>query len=359
MRDKGGKEIGALLQILKGPPRQEISFASCNADTLIQLAAMHRVIYQVLLYGQQHPDLFTQEQLEDLNTRCRNNAIRSLSQLQELIRVTGGLQAAGIPHVVIKGPQLARMIYGREALKESLDLDIMLVHSSGQEPAHTQLTGMGYMQSNLNAYTGILPRRIFLTGKREVHYFNPANKCHIDLHIRPGANTYLTAGLFRDFFTRLEDFDLEGHPVQVLPPEQYFVYLCYHGALHQFSRLGWLTDIRAYLSLKRGELDYDRVLSLAREMRAERSLFIAMTLLREYFDDEIPAPVEKAMMRNRQFDFLVRNCRRMLSRDAGYGLTVRGRVNKFIYMMVLIRGVAGRIDLLYGIVMRILANWME
>ncbi len=218
-----------------------------DAEKLIRLAEMHRVTYQLYVFAQGHPGMLNTSQVEMLADRCRKNALRSLEQLQELIRITGDFQQAGIPVVVLKGPQLARMVHGREALKESVDLDLLLVHDTDLEKAHLLLTGAGYTQSNLNAHTGKLSRKIFLIAKREVHYFNPRNKSHIDLHARAGANTYLTDGLFHDVFNELETFDLDGQPVTIFAREQYLVYLCYHGALHQFSRLGWLMDIRAFV----------------------------------------------------------------------------------------------------------------
>ncbi len=238
-----------------------------------------------------------------LADRCRNNALRALVQLQELIRISGDFQQAGIPVVVLKGPQLARMVHGREALKESVDLDLLLVHDTDLERAHLLLTGAGYTQSNLNAHPGKLSRKIFLIAKREVHYFNPRNKSHIDLHARAGANTYLTDGLFHDIFKELETFDLDGHPVTIFAREQYLVYLCYHGALHQFSRLGWLMDIRAFVLAYQDVMDYGKAISLARKNKSETCLFLAFSLLEKYFDDEVPIVLKQIMPGNKRFQF--------------------------------------------------------
>jgi hypothetical protein len=355
MSDELEKEISILLQILKGGPNQSITKELFNADSLIRIAIMHRVSHSLLVFSQDHPELISPQQSEKLSQHCRDNAIRSLGQLGELIRVAQGLNQAGIAFVVIKGPQLARMLYGREALKESVDLDIMLVRESDLEQAHVLLSGIGFTKSDLNGYPGKHSRKIFLIAKREVHFMNPASQVHIDLHIRAGANTYLTAGRFRHFFETLETFYLEGQPVTILPPEQYLAYLCYHGSLHQFSRLAWLMDIRAFLRVKRNDLNDEKILSEAGEIKAERSLFLAMTLLHQLFGDEIPGTFEKAMTHKKRIEWMAKICRRMLIRDPGYGLTLPGRYHKLVYMMILIRGFAGRMDLLYGIAMRALA----
>ncbi len=317
---------------------------------------MHRVTYQMYVFAQGHPGMLNTSQVEMLADRCRKNALRSLEQLQELIRITGDFQEAGIPVVVLKGPQLARMVHGREALKESVDLDLLLVHDTDLERAHLLLTGAGYTQSNLNAHKGKLSRKIFLIAKREVHYFNPRNKSHIDLHARAGANTYLTDGLFRHIFDDLETFDLDGQPVAIFAREQYLVYLCYHGALHQFSRLGWLMDIRAFVQAFREVLDYGKMVSLAREIKAETCLFLAFSLLEKYFNDEVPVVLKQIMPGNKRSNFLENSCYKMLSQEPGYGLTLAGRANKLSYMMRMINNMPGRLDLLYGISMRFLSK---
>lgn len=354
MSDAGREELGILLEILKDPADQKISVKSCNTGMLLRLAGIHRVNYQLLVYAQNHPGYFSAEQMDALGTVCRKNAKRSLSQLGELIRLAKGFHEAGITIVVIKGPQLARMIYGREALKESVDLDIMLVRESDLEVADVLLKIMGYTWSTLDSHTGKISRKIFHIAKREVQYVNPGKNSFIDLHIRAGSNTYLTVKRFRNIFDQLETFDLEGCAVNILPAEQYLVYLCYHGSLHEFSRLSWLMDIRAYLSLKKDVLDFDRVLYLAREINAEKSVYMALALLNSYFGDKIPAKIYNAIPHNKSFGFLLKSCERKLTKDPGYGLTLRGRTSKFIYMMLLINGFPGRIDYLFGIFMRML-----
>jgi hypothetical protein len=351
------RELKILLNILKGRGDQRLPDDRFDEEKLIRLAEMHRVTYQLYVFAQDHPGILTPAQVELLSDRCRRNALRSLDQLQELIRIAGDLQQTGIPVVVFKGPQLARMVHSREALKESVDLDILLVHAVDLEQAHNLLTGSGYTQSNLNVHRGKLSRKIFLIAKREVHYFNPRNKSHIDLHLRAGANTYLTDSLFHHIFKELETFDLDGHPVTIFAREQYLVYLCYHGALHQFSRLGWLMDIRAFVLAYQDMLDYGKAISLARKNKSETCLFLAFALLEKYFDDEFPAIIKQIIPVNKRFSYLVNSCYKMLSRDPGYGLTLAGRANKLAYMMRLINNLPGRVDLLYGISIRFVSKF--
>jgi hypothetical protein len=341
-------EIKLLLQIVTND-HQEMPLSPINISRLIRLAVRHKVVYQLLRFAQQYPPLFTPDQLLKLENRSRHNAQRSLTQLSEMKTIAGSFNEKGIGYVCIKGPQLARMIYGREALKESVDLDIILVDNNNLSRVHVLLSELGYTRSNLNQYPGAWRRKIFLTAKREVHYFNQQNKCSIDLHIRPGANTYITEKRFKGFLSRLKAFDLEGKSIPVLPDEAYFVYLCYHGALHQFSRLAWLLDIRAFMQIKSAKLDFSQVSFIARSLQLERCVYLAFVLLKDYFGEE---PVGKNDNMPARMRFLAASCHRMLDREPQYGLSLRGRIDKFIYIMVLLKGLAAKIDWIYGIIMR-------
>jgi hypothetical protein len=352
-------EITVLLALLSGRQDNVILQAGFNHDRFMKLTMMHKVSYQVLQYARQHTMFLSAEWVEKLGNKCRQIALVSLGQLQELVRITRRLHENDIAFAVIKGPQLARMIYGREALKESVDLDMMLMSQSDFTRTHGVLTRLGYTWSNLNDYKTTFSQKVFLLAKREVQYTSPTTRCHIDLHVRPGANTYLTAKLFRNFFDDFESYDLEGVGMPVPPPEKYLVYLCYHGSLHQFSRLAWLLDIRTFLLLKKNMLDYPKLLSIARSLRTERSLFLAMRLLQEYFGDEIPEPLKNQFSHSKRMNSLVKRCRRMIDKDEGYGLSWPGRIGKLMYMMMLIKGFAGKIDLLYGIFMRMLIGGLK
>lgn len=339
-----------LLTLLRGETPQPAT------DALVTLAQMHRVSYEVWRYAQHNPGFLTKRQLEKLDAHCRSNALKALDQLLELTRVSRAFHEEGIAYASVKGQQLSRMLYGRHAQKESVDLDLLLARAADLNKAHALLTAMGYAQSSLNRYRGRFARRVYLIGKREVDYFNPSNQSRIDLHLRPGANTYLTAYHFRNFFMELETTVIDGYPIFIPPPEQYFAYLCYHGALHQFMRLGWLMDIRAFLAVKGKELDMNKVWRQAANMGATRHLQLALILLRDWFGDEIPVVLRAKMKEGPRLRLLARICRRGLSRPSGYPLTLAGRTGKFVYMMILLRGLSARMDWLYGIVTRQIAG---
>src|SRR5437899_2597076 len=68
--------------------------------------------------------------LSELRARVEQNRVRNLEQSAELLRVLERLQDAGIEAVPYKGPVLASEVYGDVALREFVDLDILV------EPRH-------------------------------------------------------------------------------------------------------------------------------------------------------------------------------------------------------------------------------
>ncbi len=342
------KEIIILLRIIAGIADSKM-MQGIDSKRLIRLSYLHKVVYQILLFAQKNPGVFSAQELGDFNDHSLKVARKSLSQLQELRNLDAQFKEKSISFVCIKGPQLSRMIYGREALKDSVDLDLMLVNGKDLPVVHTLLSEAGYTRSNLNDYPGKLRRKLFLIAKREVSYFNPSTRIAIDLHIRPGANTYLTEHRFDDFFQRLKPFDLEGTSVTVLSDEAYFVYLCYHGALHQFSRLAWLADIRAFLKLKSTTMDMLEIKAIAGKWRVTNCVNLALGLIKAYFEEEyLPFSTESSW----RMKFLIASCKKVLYHSPGYGITLPGRIHKTIYIQFLLDGLAARIDWFYGIVMR-------
>jgi hypothetical protein len=347
-------EIQALLKLAAGEKFTRAK--GLNIPRLIRLSFRHKTVYHLQLFARDQKELFSEEQLFRIETHSRKIAMQSLTQLNELKKIAAILNGRSIGYVCIKGPQLTRMLYGREALKESVDLDILLRDGSDLMTLHGILSGLGYTQSNLNHYPGTLRRNIFLVAKREVHFFNKINRCAIDLHIRPGANTYLTEKRFTGFLKDIKPFDLDGTTVSIMNDEAGFVYLCYHGALHQFSRLAWLMDIRAFLIQKHETLDFNLALRIASICKIERCVSLALLLIKEYFKDDYAASQFNPDKRVGQ---LASICSSMLARDASYGSTLKGRAQKFIYVMMLMKGFSAKADWIYGILVRQMIKLIE
>jgi hypothetical protein len=319
---------------------------------LAVLSARHATDHYLFKYFQQNPSLFLNEQLQKLREKMTQQAVKSLRQLSELILLCRNLNPKGVQYIIIKGPHLARMLYGNTAIKVSVDLDILMVNPEDLNAFHEVLTGAGYACVEKKLMNGTWKQRLFVSAKREVHYYNRMAGCAVDLHVKPLANTILTAYRYRSFFADIEQVPFEGIIIPVLPPEKYFVYLCYHGACHQFSRLAWLLDIRNFYGQKRDTLDIDKILSVARSLNMERPVCLAFMMLNVLFEVEIPGIIKSSIEDSKRMKKLAINCLRAISLERGEDLKLSPRFDRMVYLIRLNKGVAGKVDVVLSILMR-------
>jgi hypothetical protein len=319
---------------------------------LAALSARHKTEYYLFVYFQQFPHLIPSEQLQQLRERITSQAVRSLRQLHELIALCKSLHQKGLSYAIIKGPHLARMLYGNEAVKVSVDLDILMVNPEDLPDFHAVIVHAGYACTQQKLLTGNWKQRLFISAKREVHYYNHMARCAVDLHVKPLANTILTAHRYRDFFADIEQVAFEGISIPVLPPEKYFVYLCYHAACHQFSRLAWLMDIRNFYTRKQDTLDIEKILAVARSLNMERPVWLAFYMLNILFDIEIPERIKSSFNGCSLMEWMAKNCLKAISCERGEDLKFRARFDRMVFLIRMNKGLAGKADVLLSMVMR-------
>jgi hypothetical protein len=321
-------------------------------EQLAALSARHKTEYYLFAYFQQFPNLILSEQLQQLREKMTQQAVKSLRQLSELITICKNFNQKGIRYAIIKGPHLARMLYGSAAVKVSVDLDILMVKPEDLPAFHAMLINASYICVEQQLLTGTWKQRLFISAKREVHYYNRMTGCAVDLHVKPLANTILTAYRYRDFFADIEQVPFEGITVPVLPAGKYFVYLCYHGACHQFSRLVWLLDIRDFYLQKRDILDMEKILALARSLNMERPVCLAFMMLNILFTIDIPHRIKSTVNNSNLLKKLAVQCLQAISLERGEDLRLGARFNRMIYLIRLNKDVAGKADVLLSMVMR-------
>jgi hypothetical protein len=350
--------LKALLDILgKGATgRNELVVSNHDVHEfrkLVLLSDRHATDYYLFLYFQKYSHLILPDQLSCLRDKITRQAIRSLGQLGELISICQHFNNRGLKYTIIKGPHLARMLYGNSAVKVSVDLDILMVNPENLFDFHSVFINAGYSCYEQKLLTGSWKQKLYISAKREVHYFKRKSGCTIDLHVKPLANTIITQHWCRNFFSDLQYLPFEGITIPVMPPEKYFVYLCHHGASHQFSRLGWLLDIRNFYNRQIEILRIDIILSVAAYLNTQRSVYLTFYLLEGMFNDPMPEKIKKAMgPTGRTIEWLAMNCLKSISYEKGDNLTLRARFGRIVYLMKLTKDLAGKVDVVLSVFLR-------
>lgn len=223
--------------------------------------------------------------IETLKSRKQHLMTQHLSQTQLLIELTEALTAARLPFRVLKGLPLNQQLYDQQCIRWSQDIDILidpvdLVH------AHSVLTQLQWKKIDsvhaLSTETFQTLPPPYSQWIIDLDYQHATKKLHLELHLKSFLHTR-TADLVLDpaLFISFKHMSLP-----VLTHEYNFVYLCHHAAKHSWARLQWLVDVAIFY--RRYPLDWQKVLTLAKQRNQYRALLEARKLLLTLFDLHLP-----------------------------------------------------------------------
>jgi len=157
----------------------------------------------------------------------------------------------------------------QEALKESLDLDIMLVHAENLMQVHAMLSEWIQLVEPERLHWPDQPETLPHC-KREVDYFNREKRCAVDLHIRPGTNTYLTERNFKGFLSELQSDNVEGTRVAFTRRGLFRLPLLPRCPASVFAS-GLVDGYPGVSGRKKNLLDYTKIMTIARKIRADEA----------------------------------------------------------------------------------------
>lgn len=210
---------------------------------------------------------------ELLKTQHLQMSVKSLQQLAELIRINTLFSAQGIQMIPLKGVLLSHLLYGNSAMRDSLDIDI-LVKPEDVDRSDILLKSEGYQCE----YPGVE-----LTQQQKTHLQHHIHHYEYK-HVEYGFNLELHCRSFLWTVEQTEELwknnqvtDLHGSQFINLSDNSLLLYLCEHGARHNWFRLKWLSDVAMLFSRERqdnwssiielaGRLDLTRVLALSAQL---------------------------------------------------------------------------------------------
>ncbi len=196
------------------------------------------------------------------------------------------LETHNIPAIPIKGPILAKTLFGDLALRQSGDLDL-LVPNRCVSSALDVLGSRGYqLRRSLGAGQEAAYRRYDCQFELERPDQMILAELHWNPHPRSMAVRFDTKGLWE----RARTIPFQDRFVLSLSPEDDLIFLCVHGSGHLWSKLNWICDIHEFVSAHT-TIDWKRCLELARKQGCERMLLLGLTLAEALLKAELPEPV--------------------------------------------------------------------
>lgn len=217
----------------------------------------------------------------EIRAAARRFGYQSVLLSGELIRLLNRLEAAGVAALPFKGPTLAAAAFGSPALRQYVDLDLLVRHEKFSA-ASSALVGMGYIprQDPWSAVRHLSHERTF-DGRD--------GRVEIDLH-RRAFSRELPEIPEDELWERLDQVRLGEADVPTIRPEWLLVMLAEHAHKHLWIRIGWIADM-AHLIAARPSLDWDELLANARRVGGRRVLGVGLTLAAGLLSAPLPTPI--------------------------------------------------------------------
>lgn len=214
------------------------------------------------------------------------NHARNLALAREVLTIVDLLETHNIPAIPIKGPVLAKTLFGDPALRQSGDLDL-LVPKRCVSSALDVIGSRGYqLRQSLGAGQDAAYRRYHNQFELERPDQMILAELHWNPHPRIMAVRFDTKGLWE----RARPIPFEGRSVLSLSCEDYLIFLCVHGSKHFWWRLKWICDIHEFLDAHTA-IDWNLCFELSRKQGCERMLLFGLALAEALLGTELPQPV--------------------------------------------------------------------
>jgi hypothetical protein len=279
-------------------------------DKLLDLARRHRTLPILSQALASIPPLLVPTYVTDgLRMDVQRITMHSLRQEAQLRDALVRLEAASIPAMPLKGPTLSRVLYGRSGIRQSSDLDL-LVWERDLAPALRVFLTSGYTVAPSQS----APWRWSHLRRWGIHVHvcppHPA-QVGLELHWRL-VPAYLGCDLDRDnLWGRASLCVLEGVAMRMATPEDLLLYLCVHGAKHQWQLLLGLCDIAALIQ-RTPEFSWHWLVQHAEQIGATRRVVLSLLLVEALLGVELPATLHPWLAHDPKAMQLARSIRRRL-----------------------------------------------
>lgn len=255
------------------------------------------------------------------------------------------LNARGIDVILLKGAHFATLVYPDPSHRPMADLDL-LVRRENMEAAADALMSIGYefeMEQTIAEA---------IVESRHIAPFQKDGAFPIELHCALTDTSVAVRIDIDGLWQRSREIDAFGERARVLSTEDALLYICVHaGIVHKFGEKGIrpLLDINAIL--ERETIDWNVMMSRAREWRAQPSVYLMLEMARRYGGAQIPEHVLASLKPRRVSRAVIEAARSQLFESPGLHLPVhpdplalvvkkpravldylksRGRVKKFV-----------------------------
>jgi hypothetical protein len=236
-------------------------------------------------------ELIPPEVGDKLRELQRAQTLFALQLTAELLRLLARFANAGIQVLITKGPALAVRCYDEPGMRQYGDLDLVV------READIRLATQAMLDL---AYEPRVPLSAIDAKKApgEYAFLKPGTDLLVEFHTERTFRYHPRPLQIEKVFQRSAAVVIDGRHVPALSLEDELVLICVHGAKHFWERLMWIADVAALISGKQSP-DWERVITVAREVGAERILRLGLRLASDVLGAELPAQLEASVRSDR------------------------------------------------------------
>ncbi|MFM7408398.1 MAG: nucleotidyltransferase family protein [Cuspidothrix sp.] len=277
---------------------QALLSKNINWAKLIEIAQKQRVL--PLLYyslSRHFSEVVPKTILSKLRLDFLSQTRRSLLLSGELVRLINLFASEKISVIPFKGPVLSASVYGNLSLRQFSDLDI-LVHPQDVEKAKNLFLSQGYNMKIERIEVTEEQKAKFVASQsiyklvRETAYpfVHPETELVVELHWGVMPNYFAFPIDSELLWQDLESVTIADHSVPNLSPENTLLMLAGHGTKDCWENLARICDI-AELIRSHPQLNWNKLIDIARIKGGLRLLFLALTLAQNILGTTLPEEV--------------------------------------------------------------------
>lgn len=240
-----------------------------------------------LVYRSLHsncPEAIPKTILNQLQRHFHANAFHNLFLARELLKICKLFEAQGIPVIPFKGPTLAALAYDDLSLRQFDDLDI-LIDKKDLVKAKELFISQRYQFKLSEAQEAAYLRAHF-----HFHFVRADGRAIVELHWALAGKHWSFPFDFERLQARLIPVLCGGATIPSFQPEDLLLFLCVHGARHQWQRLMWICDI-AELIRAHQQMDWQQLLEQAKTSGGKRMLLLGLFLANDLLGADLPQAI--------------------------------------------------------------------
>lgn len=273
---------------------------SLNIDwqALYQLTTIHKITPEVWETLKKSPDLHIPNDATKLfELAVNSNRQKAMNCTRALIKIISVLDNAKINSLPLKGTVLSLQSYANLASRHVGDIDLLLVDEAQVWKADQIIQDMGYRPLYLDFDLTPKQKQYYTRSFQDIVYYHDASNITLELHFNWTATPYLFPLSKQQAWENQESLNIANTTIACLNSVDHLLYLCAHGAKHQWFRLKWLIDIpNVYKQLSHAQIN--EFVEKAKALGLENMVLQAFSLSQNFLNMQIPAVLSEKLTTN-------------------------------------------------------------